>query len=307
MAESNVSERLEQIKSVLGTKPDHELAQEAGTQASVVVRYRRSLGIPAAAGVTASGSAPKRRGRKPGRRPKAASTGPGRKASGRGGKRGPRSSKLDAHRAVIGKIPDRDVAAKAGMSIGGVRLYRKRNKIELEPGARLKRGRKPKSATSDTPMPRRAEVKRASARTPAPNGPRRRISKLDPYINMLGKVSDAEVAAKAGVTPANVSAYRKRHNIPAARKQDGGTTAPSTKRGRGRPPGPARRESTRLRSAGGGQQGYSINVLVGTTTHEYLVIAADISSAADQAQATIRGRHPNGEITAIRHLGAALG
>jgi hypothetical protein len=58
---------------------------------------------------------------------------------------------------------------------------------------------------------------------------------------------------------------------------------------------------------GTGQQGYSIHVVVGTTTHEYMIIAADISSAAESAQATIRSRHPNGEITAIRHLGPALG
>jgi hypothetical protein len=38
MAESTVGERLEQIKNLLGTKPDHELARQVGTQASVVAR-----------------------------------------------------------------------------------------------------------------------------------------------------------------------------------------------------------------------------------------------------------------------------
>ena len=66
MAESTVGERLEQIKNLLGTTPDHELALEVGTHASVVARFRRSLGIPAGS-QDASAPAPKRRGRTPGR------------------------------------------------------------------------------------------------------------------------------------------------------------------------------------------------------------------------------------------------
>jgi hypothetical protein len=304
MAESTVGERLEQIKNLLGTKPDHELAREVGTQASVVARYRRSLGIPAGS-QDVSAPAPKRRGRKPGRPPKNAGT---RGPKGRGGSRGPKQSKLDDFRSVIGKIPDKEVAARAGMSVEGVRLYRKRNSIELEPGARLKRGRRPKSASGAQPPaagPRGATQKRAARG--AQGGPRRRISKLDPYLEMLGKFPDREVADKAGVTAENVRAYRRRHSIPATWREDGEEAAPVPKRGRGRPPRVAPRHATRPGRVGTGQQGYSVHVVVGTTTHEYMIIAADISSAAESAQATIRSRHPNGEITAIRHLGPALG
>jgi hypothetical protein len=302
MAESTVGERLEQIKNLLGTKPDHELAQEVGTQASVVARYRRSLGIPAGS-QEASAPAPKRRGRKPGRPAKNAAT-RGRKA--RGGARTAKRSKLDEFRSVIGKIPDKEVAARAGMSVEGVRLYRKRNNIELEPGARLKRGRRPKSASGGAPAaPRKATQKRAARGSQS--GPRRRISKLDPYRDMLGSVPDREVADKAGVTAENVRAYRRRHSIPATWREEGEEASPLPKRGRGRPPGVAPRHATRPGRVGAGQQGYSIHVVVGTTTHEYMIIAADISSAAEAAQATIRSRHPNGEITAIRHLGPALG
>lgn len=240
----------------------------------------------------------KRRDRKPGRRASAAravGSSPGR----------PKGSKLDPFRSVIGSIPDRDVAAKAGMSVEAVRLYRKKNQIELQPGARLKRGRKPKSATPGL-APNAASQRSATARIAMRPGPRRRISKLDPYLDMLGKVPDGQIAAEAGTTPENVRAYRVRHNIPATWRQEGEESAPAPKRGRGRPPGPARRESARPRNNPSGQQGYSVHVLVGTATHEYMVIAADISSAAVQAQATIRGRHPNGVITAIRHLAAAL-
>jgi hypothetical protein len=302
MAESTVGERLEQIKNLLGTKPDHELAQEVGTQASVVARFRRSLGIPAGS-QDASAPSPKRRGRKPGRPPKSAGT---RGQKGRGGARTAKRSKLDEFRSVIGKIPDKEVAARAGMSVEGVRLYRKRNNIELEPGARLKRGRRPKSASgAPAAAPRKATQKRA--RRAAQAGPRRRISKLDPYRDMLGKFPDREVADRAGVTAENVRAYRRRHSIPATWREEGEEASPLPKRGRGRPPGVAPRHATRPGRMGAGQQGYSVHVVVGTTTHEYMIIAADISSAAESAQATIRSRHPNGEITAIRHLGPALG
>jgi hypothetical protein len=306
MAESTVGERLEQIKNLLGSKPDHELAQEVGTQASVVARYRRSLGIPAGS-QNASGTAPKRRGRKPGRPAKSDSTTRARK--GRGGPRGPKRSKLDSFRSVIGKIPDKEVAARAGMSVEGVRLYRKRNDIALEPGARLKRGRRPKSQSADgaTQTTRQSGQKRVRGSSAGQGGPRRRISKLDPYRDMLGKFPDREVADKAGVTAENVRAYRRRHSIPATWREDDEGTSPPPKRGRGRPPGVAPRHATRPGRVGTGQQGYSIHVVVGTTTHEYMIIAADISSAAESAQATIRSRHPNGEITAIRHLGPALG
>jgi hypothetical protein len=146
-----------------------------------------------------------------------------------------------------------------------------------------------------------------SARGASKEGPRRRISKLDPYRELLGKLPDREVADKAGVTAENVRAYRRRHNIAATWQEAGEGAGPQVRRGPGRPRGStAARRAGRPSRTAAGQQGYSVHVLVGSTTQEYMVIAADISSAAGQAQATIRRRHPNGAITAIRHLGAAL-
>lgn len=56
----------------------------------------------------------------------------------------------------------------------------------------------------------------------------RRRSKLDPYIELLGIKSDAEIAALAGVTPANVNAFRRRHGIPMATATEP-ATEPATK------------------------------------------------------------------------------
>mgnify|MGYP003887568859 CR=1 FL=1 len=43
-----------------------------------------------------------------------------------------------------------------------------------------------------------------------------RRSKIDPYRSLVGQLVDREVAEKAGVTPAAVQAYRRKHGIPAA-------------------------------------------------------------------------------------------
>jgi len=44
-------------------------------------------------------------------------------------KRRSRRSKLDTHAHLVGRIPDREVAAMAGISPDGVRMYRQRHKI----------------------------------------------------------------------------------------------------------------------------------------------------------------------------------
>jgi hypothetical protein len=63
---------------------------------------------------------------------------------------------------------------------------------------------------------------RAKRGIPAPDKvdgppPRHRRSKMDPYLHLLGKASDSEVANLAGVSSKNVSNFRRRHGIPSAR------------------------------------------------------------------------------------------
>ena len=71
----------------------------------------------------------------------------------------------------MGKVPDKDIAAKAGVTVEAVRMYRRRHGIAVA-----------------SKVPRKAVVKAA---------PRRRASKLDPFRDLLGEVPDSEVAAKA--------------------------------------------------------------------------------------------------------------
>lgn len=72
-------------------------------------------------------------------------------------------------------------------------------------------------------------------RKPAPPGPRKnrqkgfsgRASKIDPFADEVGQVSDRVVAEKAGVSVAAVGAWRRRRGIPAARDTEGQPTAPA--------------------------------------------------------------------------------
>jgi hypothetical protein len=52
--------------------------------------------------------------------------------------------------------------------------------------------------------------------------------------------------------------------------------------------------------------GYAIHVHTGGGTHEYLIVASDIASAATGAIRALAARHSDAEITSIRHLGPAL-
>ncbi len=89
---------------------------------------------------------------------------------------------------MLGKVPDREIAKMAGVSMRTVANYRSRHKI---PGFR---------GIYNKPRPRR--------------------SKIDPYVHLVGKVPDRVVAEKAGVTPNAVRNYRVKHGIMSNRAQE---------------------------------------------------------------------------------------
>lgn len=94
---------LEPLMSKLGTVPDSEIAKEAGVAARTVAAFRARHGI---AGFKGSGKK----------------------------KKGRRRLKLDPFRDIIGNVPDRVVAEKAGVSINTVRNYRAR--FDIKPAGR---------------------------------------------------------------------------------------------------------------------------------------------------------------------------
>ena len=118
---------------------------------------------------------------------KSAPSGPrvGKRASATGVPRGrgarPASEeRLRPYASELGQVPDGEVAQKAGLSVATV--------------ARIRRSR-------GIPPAQRGVVDGSGA------------SRIDPFLELLGRVPDAEVAALAGVTRAAVRNYRSRRNI----------------------------------------------------------------------------------------------
>lgn len=234
------TDHLDAVKHLMGAMADHEIAVLANSTPSIVGRYRRRLGIPAYEGYKfGMGQEPPSRKaddapEPPPEEPKAVEA-PATKGR----------SKLDAFIDVIGKLPDAEVAAMANVTAEGVRIYRRRHHIPL--AATAKGGRGAKAAATEAAPKATATAKAAAAKTtkgkgkgkaapaeapaPAPEiapapvaapvesadskKPLRRASKLDPFADFIGTLPDKEVAAMAGVTPENVRAFRRRHDIPA--------------------------------------------------------------------------------------------
>ncbi|MFZ5480643.1 MAG: helix-turn-helix domain-containing protein [Myxococcota bacterium] len=172
----------------LGTIADDVIADEAGVSRGVIGAYRRKLGIPAYDGFRyRTGEA---------RKPAATSASEPTERTKR--------SAIEPFRDLLGTAPDSEIAAMAGVSSHAVAKYRSRRGI---PGYE---GR---------PPPEKAEpVQPPDEHVAAPSESRsRRSSKLDAFLDIIGVLSDAEVASRSGLTSEGVRMYRKRHGIPAGR------------------------------------------------------------------------------------------
>lgn len=128
---SGARARIAALESLLGVEPDGVVAKRAGVARKTVVEYRKLKGIAAYRG-DAGASSPA-----PVRVAAAASTA----RSARANVAAPvspapapssvpnRSSRLDAFLELVGVLPDREVAQRAGMSTENVRMYRARRGI----------------------------------------------------------------------------------------------------------------------------------------------------------------------------------
>ena len=94
----------------------------------------------------------------------------------------PRRSKLTPFLDQLGKLPDREIAELAGVTESGVR--KRRNRMGIPP-----HDRNPDDGFSGE------------------------ISAITPFIHLLGKTSDSEIAKLAGVKPDTVKRYRYRRGI----------------------------------------------------------------------------------------------
>ncbi len=147
----------------LGMVPDHTIAEDAGVSRTLVVNYRKRLGIQAYNGYKQPAPASRH----------VAEVAP---AAFRG-----RRSALDPYLAQLGRVPDREIAIQAGVTAENVRTYRQRRNIpptsaDARPGA----VRSPAPATAQpvrraepspgTPAATESRPSAATESTPAPAG-----------------------------------------------------------------------------------------------------------------------------------------
>ena len=303
---------LDAVLHLLGTVSDQDVADKVGLSASVVGRHRRRLGIKpyegykfapksesaddSAAGEAAPAAAPAvveapvaAPAPEPAPVAKAAVVEVAEVEAAPAAAEG--RSKLTPYQHLIGHRPDREVAELANVTVEAVRMFRKRRGIKV--GAP------------------EAEAPVASAK--AAKVPGRRRSALDPHIGLIGKLSDAEVAALAGVTPENVRAFRNRHGIAASYR--GGSAAPAAAPARAAAapavaPAPAVAAPVAKAApvvaaapAGAATDAWSLRSSSGAV---YVVLAAGFVAAATEAAARLAAVEPHASVVAIDRIGVAL-
>lgn len=181
MPARKVEDAIAPYRADLGKVADSAIATKAGVSRSVVVNYRKKLGIPAYEGYkfgaredkVASPVAPKGAKtsapadvtprRKPGRPPKPKATAAAAVATDSKVFRG-RKSKLDAFADMLGKVPDSEIARMADVTQENVRTYRMRRGIEAPraPGAEAVTKPAPAVAEVTETAPKAAPAPKAS-------------------------------------------------------------------------------------------------------------------------------------------------
>lgn len=241
------SSKLDAYAGLVGALEDAEVAMKAGITASGVAKYRAARGIPAAPG---SRPAPRADGLSsapvapPDRASSVHSTADTSAPTPPEAAKpltGPRFSKIDAHRDIVGVVLDQEVARRAGVTDEAVRQYRVKRGIPAPARPAVAAVNALAAATTVVaavepparqpvvaPVPAAPEpTKPLSITPPAPEpaaakAVRPRSSKLDAYRAIVGVLSDREVATRAGMSPDGVRKYRILHGI----------GAPSAARGR---------------------------------------------------------------------------
>ncbi len=202
---------------------------------------------------------------------------------------------LDALRARLGTVPDKDIAEETGLSPSIVGRYRRRHGISAYQGYKFGHDELGVAAPAAASAARTAAKGPVPRPSPAPKRrkPRRRKSKLDPFVELLGKVPDAEVAELAGVTSENVRAFRRRHSI------DAGWRSEAASR-----PAVAEGAVSQTHSVSDSPQGYIVSAT--GLEPDHVIVASNMAEAAMRATEAVRQLAPTAQVTAIRHLGPAI-
>ena len=213
--------------------------------------------------------------------------------------------RLAAYVTQMGKVSDDEIALLAGLSRNSVGAYRRKRGIPAYTGYLFEAAdRGPlhggEGSSHGEGGGKAKTRKRGQKRA---GGQRGRVSKLEPFVHLLGVRTDAEVAAIAGVARASVTMYRNRNGIPASRQ--GNTPAVA------RPaPGAAPRGRATDRIAVREPARVSAFALVarsGERSAEFVALGTDISDVVERAEAALVARADGPwRIDVLRLLGDAL-
>ena len=221
LRERGRASKLDAFLQQIGKRPDEDIARAAGCSAANVYMYRRRHGIGMALAVPAAVVSPM--------------------ASGVS-ERKPRPSALDRHRHLVGKLSDKEVAQIAGCTPSNVSAFRRKRGIAIA-SSDADAVPVPVASVAAAPVAVAPVAAASVAAALAPSVSKRKLrpSGLDNHRNIIGKLSDKEVAQIAGCTSSNVSFYRRKHGIPTAGPGMANAPAPvmpvaSTPARRGRPP-----------------------------------------------------------------------
>jgi len=205
---------------------------------------------------------------------------------------------LDDFTDIIGVIPDKEVAVKAKVSTENVRTYRLRRGIpatfrgETVEALQAKQRHRAAKKVAQKPVRRTTRKMR-----------RRRRSRLDPYLELLGDVPDRELADRAGVTPENVRAYRVRRGVPARWRGES-----SASESEASPAEKSLTNSTSARTVAGSNTNYAYRVIadVGGESREYVVFASNMADAAVLAASKLRKLDTDATLRELTLVGEAL-
>ena len=249
--------------------------------------------------------------------------------------------RLDIYLHRLGKEPDQQIAAEAGVSRSLIISFRKKHDISAYEGYKFGADNPPPAAraaaaraATGTPKPPKAEPKppknkrknkpkntakpgttvASAVATPsvAVTGEsfRGRRSALDAYVEMLGKVPDADIAKLADVTSENVRTYRSRRGIGANWSESGKSRV-------GRPrkviiapadiqAAPVGTQPATATPTAATKAIFSVTVEVAGMMRVYAVAARTITEGVAVAHALVARKHPNGIVKGIAHIAEFL-
>ncbi len=242
--------------------------------------------------------------------------------------RDPLAPVLASFHSQMGKVGDPVIAEAAGVRRHTVAAYRKRHGIPAYNRHLFKTDSEggPESASPSARRPRPAGRATPAAPPSLGGAPIRTVisprgSKMDPFVHLVGVLTDAEVAKLAGVTPTGVRLFRRRHKIPVApvtahaprRSAAEKAIARAVPVSAPRAPSVASAPAPSVASApvapveGPWRSAFRVDAVNGDQSRRIIVVARDIQDALARAVVGLAAQGGGWSVSAIKSVGAGVG